>query len=100
MIVQFLVLGYVKHYIIAEKEKVMRVSLKCFAKLSTDGQCDYRESTTYEINEGATVHDLARRANLVPKDVKIAFVNNRNVSLEMVLVDGDRVGLAPAVGGM
>lgn len=78
----------------------MKVNLKCFAKLSRDGECDYRESTTYNLNEGETVNDLARRAKIEPKDVKIALVNNRVASPETVLADGDRVGIAPAVGGM
>ena len=78
----------------------MKVSLKCFAKLSRDGECDFRESTPYEINEGETVYDLAKRANIPPKDVEIAFVNNRVVRPETVLADGDKVGIAPAVGGM
>jgi len=33
-------------------------------------------------------------------DVKIAFVNSRVVNFDTVLSEGDRVGLAPAVGGM
>jgi len=78
----------------------MKVNLKCFAKLSKDSQCDYRESTRYEINEGETVRDLATRAEILPKDVEIVFVNNRVEHLETVLSDGDNVGLAPAVGGM
>ena len=78
----------------------MKVNLKCFAKLSKNGECDFRESTTYEINVGDTVHDLAKHANIPPKDVEVVFVNNRVVSSETVLADGDKVGLAPAVGGM
>ena len=78
----------------------MKVNLKCFAKLSKDSQCDYRESTTHEINEGDTVYDLAKRAKILPKDVKIAFINHKVANLEAVLSDGDNVGLAPAVGGM
>ena len=78
----------------------MEVNLKCFAKLSNGSGCDYRESTTYEIKAGETVSDLAKRANISPKDVEIAFVNNKIVNLEAALADGDRVGLVPAVGGM
>lgn len=78
----------------------MKVKLKCFAKLSKDSQCDYRDITVYEINEGETVYDLAKHANILPKEVEIAFVNNRVANLETVLADGDNVGLAPAVGGM
>ena len=78
----------------------MKVNLKCFAKLAKNGECDFRESTPYEINVGDTAHDLAKRANIPPKDVEIVFVNDRVVSSETVLADGDTVGLAPAVGGM
>jgi molybdopterin converting factor small subunit len=78
----------------------MKVNLKCFAKLSKDGECDYRDSTSYEIEQGETVYDLANRAKILPKDVEIAFINHKIVSLETVLADGDNVGLAPAVGGM
>jgi molybdopterin converting factor small subunit len=49
---------------------------------------------------GQTVEDLVERAGITRDDVKIAFVNNRVVDFDTVLSDGDRVGLAPAVGGM
>jgi len=78
----------------------MKVNLKCFARLSKEGECDFRDSTPYEIDKGETVYDLANRAKILPKDVEIAFINNKIVSLETVLADGDNVGLAPAVGGM
>ena len=81
-------------------EVAMKVNLKCFAKLSNESQCDFRESTTFEMNEGATVSDLAKQAEVLPEDVEIAFVNNTIVDLGTVLTDGDKVGLAPAVGGM
>lgn len=78
----------------------MKVNLKCFARLSKDGECDFRDSTPYEMDKGATVYDLANRAKVLPKDVEIVFVNNKIVNLKTVLADGDNVGLAPAVGGM
>jgi molybdopterin converting factor small subunit len=78
----------------------MKVNLKCFARLSKEGECDFEDSTPYEIDKGETVYDLANRAKILPKDVEIAFINNKIVSLETVLADGDNVGLAPAVGGM
>jgi molybdopterin converting factor small subunit len=83
-----------------KEESIMKVNLKCFAKLSKNSQCDYKESTAYDINEGETVYDLAKRAEIEPKDVKIAFVNNKVVNLEAKLSEGDNVGLAPALGGM
>ncbi len=78
----------------------MRVDLKCFAKLVNTETCDFKESTTYELNDGQTVEHLLQQAGIGKKDVKIAFVNSRVVELDTVLSEGDRVGLAPAVGGM
>jgi molybdopterin converting factor small subunit len=78
----------------------MKVDLKCFATLVNPDTCDFRKSTTYELDDGQTVRDLARRARVAGEDVKIAFVNSRIVDLDTVLSDKDQVGLAPAVGGM
>ena len=78
----------------------MRVDLKCFARLVDPGTCDFRESTSYELDEGHTVEHLLEQAEINKDDVKVAFVNSRVVDLDTVLSEGDRVGLAPAVGGM
>jgi molybdopterin converting factor small subunit len=78
----------------------MKINLKCFATLVNTDTCDFKESTTYELDEGQTLQDLVERAGIASKDVKIAFVNSRAADLDTVLFDGDRVGLAPAVGGM
>jgi sulfur carrier protein ThiS len=78
----------------------MKVDLKCFARLVDPGTCDFRESTSYELDEGQTVEHLLEQAEINKDDVKVAFVNSRVVDLETVLSEGDRVGLAPAVGGM
>ncbi len=78
----------------------MNVDLKCFSSLVNPDSCDYRESHTYRLTKGQTVGDLADKAGIEKNDVKIAFVNSKVVDFDTVLVDGDRVGLAPAVGGM
>jgi len=78
----------------------MKVNLKCFSKLVNPDSCDFRESTTYDLDHGQTVGDLVQHAGIDRKDVKIAFVNQQVVDLDTVLSDGDRVGLAPAIGGM
>ena len=62
--------------------------------------CDFKNSTVYDLADGQTVEDLFERAGIDKKDVKIAFVNSRIVDFDTVLADGDRIGLAPAVGGM
>jgi molybdopterin converting factor small subunit len=78
----------------------MKVTLKCFSTLVDSDSCDYKESTTYELSEGQTLQDLVDRAGVAGEDVKIAFVNSRRAEMDTVLADNDRVGLAPAVGGM
>jgi molybdopterin converting factor small subunit len=78
----------------------MKIDLKCFSTLVKFDACDYNASTRYELNEGQTVGDLIARAGIARKNVKIAFVNSRITNLDAALSDGDRVGLAPAVGGM
>ena len=78
----------------------MKVNLKCFSTLVNPDTCDFKESTTYELDDGQTLQDLVQRAGIDGEDVKIAFVNSRKAELDTVLSDSDRVGLAPAVGGM
>ena len=78
----------------------MNVNLKCFSTLVNAESCDYRESQAYRLTEGQTVGDLVDKAGIEKKEVKIAFVNSKIVDFDTVLADGDRVGLAPAVGGM
>lgn len=78
----------------------MDIQLKCFATLVNPNSCDFNESTVYEMNPEQTVGDLLKRAAIPAEDVKVVFVNGRIVDLDTVLNAGDRVGLAPAVGGM
>jgi sulfur carrier protein ThiS len=78
----------------------MKVTLKCFSTLVDSDSCDYKEGTTYELSEGQTLQDLVDRAGVASEDVKIAFVNSRKADFDTVLCNNDRVGLAPAVGGM
>ena len=78
----------------------MNIELKCFANLVNPDTCAYRHSSTYQLTDGQTVDDLVQRAGIDKQDVKIAFVNNQVVEFDTVLYNGDRVGLAPAVGGM
>lgn len=78
----------------------MKVDLVCFSKLAGEDRCDYRTSREYAMADGQKVEDLVKQAGIAREDVKIAFVNSRIVGFDTVLSNGDRVGLAPAVGGM
>jgi sulfur carrier protein ThiS len=79
---------------------IMKINLKCFSSLVNPDTCDYKESTEYELAEGQTVKDLVKKAGVDMKELKIAFVNGKIVGVDTVLKNGDRVGFAPAVGGM
>ena len=78
----------------------MKVNLKCFSALARPEACDYKNSTSYDLEDGQTVEDLVGRAGVDKENVKIAFLNNKIVEFDTVLSDGDQVGLAPSVGGM
>jgi molybdopterin converting factor small subunit len=68
--------------------------------LAESDACDYRDSTLYELDEGQTVENLVQQAGIEKNAVKLDFVNSRRVDFDTVLSDGDRIGLAPSVGGM
>ena len=78
----------------------MKVNMKCFATLVDVGSCNFDDGTVYELMEGQTVEDLIAAAGLQEADVKIAFVNSKKVGFDTVLSEGDRIGFAPATGGM
>lgn len=78
----------------------MNVNVKCFATLSKEQVCDYHGAKPYELSEGATVNELVGKLEIDPEEVKIIFVNHKEVELDHVLSDGDQVALAPKSGGM
>ncbi len=78
----------------------MKVEIKCFSTLADGDRCDYTDAKSYDLADNQTVGDLAEKVGIAKDDIKVAFVNNRRVNVDTVLNDGDRVGLAPAVGGM
>ena len=78
----------------------MKVNLKCFSKLADPNKCDFRDSTEYILDDGQNMEALVERAGIDKDRVKIAFLNNKIVGLDTVLSEGDRIGLAPSIGGM
>ena len=73
----------------------MKVTLKCFAKLSEGAVCDFTGSNEQEISEGETVGSLIFRLGFSQEEVKVIFLNGRIVDFDAILGDGDQVGLAP-----
>jgi len=52
-----------------------------------------------ECDEGTTVDDVLHQFGIPVDDVKIIFVNGLHSKPEVILKDGDRLGVFPLVGG-
>ena len=78
----------------------MNVDLKCFSTLANMDTCRIDVRRTYKISNGHTVEDIVRDAGIIRENVRIAFVNGRLAEFDTILSEGDRIALAPAVGGM
>ena len=78
----------------------MKIYAKCFATLARESECDFRRDARFDVPAGITVQNFLRYVGVAREAVKIAFVNNRIVALDHALEEGDRLALAPAVGGM
>lgn len=52
-----------------------------------------------ELDEGATVADLAARLRIAPGEIAILLVGGRDAGLDRTLADGDTVSIFPPVGG-
>ena len=73
----------------------MRISVKCYATL-----CGHNPpSGTLDLADGLTVGAMLSTLGLTEADIKLVFINSKNSALDTALVDGDQVGLFPAVGG-
>jgi sulfur carrier protein ThiS len=78
----------------------MKVKVKCFSTLVKENVCDYKGSTEHELPAGGTVKDLIAKLGLNMDEIKIIFVNNKEVEAGTVLKEGDQIGMSPVTGGM
>lgn len=74
----------------------MHIELRGFATLAVYVP---RNAEDYALADGASVAGLISGLGIPPAEVKIIFVNGVRCEPDRVLLDGDRVGLFPAVGG-
>lgn len=78
----------------------MKIAVKCFASLANEEICDFKDSRTYDFDEGVDISTLMRRLSIPKESVKLIFVNSRAADFDTLLAEGDQVALAPATGGM
>jgi len=77
-------------------QNIMHIQIKLFATLleKLPGNADQ-----FPVADGTTVGDLVTKLDIDPKDAKLIFINGRKGELDSVLLEGDRVGLFPPIGG-
>ncbi len=78
----------------------MKVNVKCFSTLVKADVCDYNGSKEHELPAGGTVKDLIAKLGLNMEEIKIIFVNSKEVDANSVLKEGDQIGMSPVTGGM
>jgi sulfur carrier protein ThiS len=78
----------------------MKIAVKCFSTLVKEDVCDYMGAKEHEIPTGTTVNALIGKLALPANDIKIVFVNGKEVGTETVLREGDQVAFSPVTGGM
>jgi hypothetical protein len=52
-----------------------------------------------QARDGLTVRDVVTEAAIEPRDVAIVMIDHRSATFDSPLVDGDHLGLFPAVSG-
>jgi len=78
----------------------MKVKVKFFSTLVKAEICDYKGATDHDFPDGATVKDVIAALSLPVEKIKIVFVNNKELSAETVLKEGDQIAFSPVTGGM
>jgi sulfur carrier protein ThiS len=76
----------------------MKVDLRLFASLARYSP-DKGNSPFMEIKEGTRVADLLEQLKVPPDSVKLIFINGVHASGDVILKDGDRLGVFPPVAG-
>ena len=78
----------------------MKVNVKCYANLSEDGGCNYRQPVSIKVSDRSQVRGVLSKVGVGADAVHMVYVNGRQSGLNDALGEGDRVGLFPAVAGM
>jgi molybdopterin converting factor small subunit len=74
------------------------IDVRLFANLRAGADHDRTEFQVIA-RPGLTVRGVAQQEEIRLADIQMILVNGRRASIDTPLVDGDRLGLFPAVGG-
>ncbi len=75
---------------------MIHIELKLFVTLS---KYHPNGSGGVDVAEGTSVEKLILDFGIPQKTVKLIFINGKKASVTQVLIEGDRLGLFPPVGG-
>ncbi len=80
--------------------EMIKIQIKLFATLGRFLP-DRLQGTPYDLEmpDGSNLNDVLNRMQIPLDETKVVFVNNRVQELDYILIDGDRVGIFPPVGG-
>ena len=74
------------------------IDVRLFANLTAGADHDRTEFQVIA-RPGLTVRGVARQEEIRLAEIQMILVNGRRATIDTPLVDGDRLGLFPAVGG-
>ena len=78
----------------------MKVEVNLYATLARYLPNKVRQgSHMMELSDGTTVGELLQQLQIPPEEAKLAFVNGVHAGVDVVLREGNRVGIFPPVGG-
>lgn len=79
----------------------MSVKVKLFSTLREHREDkDCVKECSFDLSDGKTVEDAARKLDVKKEDIKIILINGRDAELDSEIKEGDVVALFPPTGGM
>ncbi len=77
----------------------MRIEIRLYATLRRFSPGAQEGTLFIDVPQGATAAEAIATAGVDAGQVHLLMINGRNSPFEQTLVEGDRIGLFPAVGG-
>jgi sulfur-carrier protein len=77
----------------------MVLEVRLYATLRSYAPSSPSGVVTVDLPDGSTVLDLAKKFEIDPEEIHLIMINGIGSEFDRVLIDGDRVGFFPPVGG-